>query len=1028
MGLQRAASPTPIQTLPLSPEAADADDFEWLDAPLDSISEKLKLPLNSGAADGWCRYCQSPPPGARSTTPGDYGSTRSPTQGGWTPSPSTCATIRSPSPQFRSGSKSSRSQTPTEPRMLLELEAMRSIGPSRSSQHSESTNNEDVEGRPQPAFRLNRYRRGAWNARRVGSPPAPPGCKQHQTSKPPIDKSLFPTVDELFTSLPPEERMSVEARGPVKVRDIYRREDGQPGLDMSDSIDATLDLIDERLGTPGFLSVTQQSMLDSIRFSVPEEGTKSSRRGAALPNKKGRLKPKPPIDKTQSTFTSIFDSKDSVLCRGCGAYGARRVGAPPPPPPSAPKSTPSQCASPYLRKVATESRSKSVDPDDEPFKDADIHELMLLESFAGKAVLRGYGAEAEQMRRVLQKADDNADRQSRLNEVKAQLTSWRQHHDALLQRKKALAETKTKQVKVRVSRKHSSLKSSAWSSTFRGWEKRRSTISTIGDDSEEESEEEDNDEDSQPLKRQSWQRGWRMTPSSINLSGLKSTQTAEKRMKNLKKLQKERNKEKYNAKRRDCVTKVEHDDLANLMASFNKYDKKDEGTLKYADIVQLLYDAGLRSTNAAERAGVQRVFRTIAAEMDPPIHPESLRMDFRELLQCIAKVRRKLQDSREPVVAELFSKYDVNDRGKVTLDQVDDVLHELHIYPNTDEGLKRLYALKLDADAGQQRLIPYLEFSKLVEHMREAHHKYQAGEQAKIAEELGIYEDRELFFQVRDDLEALRYQFKLFDADGNNVLDQEEVWAMLGALGLVPKTYGEKQWMANVMSEYSTSSHTFSFPRFVKLMTAIRMQQKIDMRDYLKQVFKKYDRNGDGELSVSEISKALEDLDMCPRSSAEQKVIKEFLETVGENPDGDGGKPLIALSFDAFQEFMQHVRERMQQTEREAESLLAQSLNFDALTVSNFRIAFSTLDVKGTGHIPFIGVRQVLGILKYRVPTEKLKQMYFSKTKGSVSGEMNFMQFLEMVKEFDSYLVVPEPKPQEISDPEQQWLRRYTTM
>lgn len=349
----------------------------------------------------------------------------------------------------------------------------------------------------------------------------------------------------------------------------------------------------------------------------------------------------------------------------------------------------------------------------------------------------------------------------------------------------------------------------------------------------------------------------------------------------------------------------------------------------------------------------------------------------------------------------MFSKHDTSDKGRLTFDQIDETLHDLRIYPITSEGFEQLYAGKLEADNDHNGLIAYREFSVLIGRMQEVYHKYQAAEQVKIGEDLGIMDDQALFHQVRDDLESLKFQFETFDDDGNNYLDQEEVWAMLGALGLVPKTYGEKQWMASVMKEYSKNSNTFTFPRFVKMMTAIRSQQRMDMREYLKHVFRKYDRNGDGVLSVSEISKSLEDLGMCPRSSEEQKMIQEFLEIVGENTAKEGERPLISLTFEGFIEFMQHVRERMGSAEREAEMTLAADLNFSSLTVSNFRIAFSTLDVKGTGSIPFAGVRQVLAILKYRVPLEKLKQYFLSKVDGNEAGEINFMQLLQIMKQLE---------------------------
>lgn len=144
-----------------------------------------------------------------------------------------------------------------------------------------------------------------------------------------------------------------------------------------------------------------------------------------------------------------------------------------------------------------------------------------------------------------------------------------------------------------------------------------------------------------------------------------------------------------------------------------------------------------------------------------------------------------------------------------------------------------------------------------------------------------------LFRLSRKQLANLRVAFNMFDLDRDGAITAEELGQVMNNLGQATKG---KELKAMIMDVDVDRSGNVDFYEFLQMMTQ-RMDEKTREED-LKDAFRAFDRDGDGQISMRELRLAMAKLGEVLTG----EELNEMMQTVDTNQDGQinfEGKHLI---------------------------------------------------------------------------------------------------------------------------------------
>merc|ERR1711959_414320 len=129
-----------------------------------------------------------------------------------------------------------------------------------------------------------------------------------------------------------------------------------------------------------------------------------------------------------------------------------------------------------------------------------------------------------------------------------------------------------------------------------------------------------------------------------------------------------------------------------------------------------------------------------------------------------------------------------------------------------------------------------------------------------------------------------------------------------------------------------------NFPEFLILMRRVRHRFLALEESGLQEVFRAFDRDESGLLSMREAAEVFAELGLAPRTRAEQGDIHAILESVDEDGSGE-------IDEREFRTLYRLVSEKLNQIHREEEREIARSLGVkDDRTFRTYRTAFDNLD------------------------------------------------------------------------------------
>ena len=130
---------------------------------------------------------------------------------------------------------------------------------------------------------------------------------------------------------------------------------------------------------------------------------------------------------------------------------------------------------------------------------------------------------------------------------------------------------------------------------------------------------------------------------------------------------------------------------------------------------------------------------------------------------------------------------------------------------------------------------------------------------------------------TEEQIAELKEAFSLFDKDGDGAITTKELGTVMRSLGQNP-TEAELQEMINEV-DAADGNGTIDFPEFLSLMA--RKMKETDTEEELVEVFRVFDRNGNGLISAAELRHAI--------TIFGEKLIDEVDEIIREAEiNGDG--------------------------------------------------------------------------------------------------------------------------------------------
>lgn len=450
-------------------------------------------------------------------------------------------------------------------------------------------------------------------------------------------------------------------------------------------------------------------------------------------------------------------------------------------------------------------------------------------------------------------------------------------------------------------------------------------------------------------------------------------------------------------------------DLPRIREAWTRYDTNNSGDLEPWEAVEALADMGLKPRSQVEKTELMRLMEEVD-DGDGGI-------DFGEFCALLVRVRLRLQESLRAELAQAFLEHDEENSGSLNASEIMSVIEQLGFLslchsPHDPDRAKREVAAEINEFTQDDTVeADFAAFESLVQRVREMMHRMRRDREWELSQQYSF--PYELFQQSRHEIIDLYTAFVNFDADGSGELDHQEIVAMLAQFGVLPRASaapqneGKRQQqrrksrreehhdvLAEVLEDIKEpgddDSGDLDFRQYVLLVQRLRERAMEDRRELLYEVFRHYDQDCSGELSMSEVSKVLEDLGLSPRTRDELEEIQQLYEDV----DKDGSQ---TLDFDEFAFLCARVSEKLRAMQREKEKILAKQLNFSDKELEDLHTAFETLDTNGNEGLTINDVRKALEMMRCHIDGDELRET-FKRLDHDHTGLLDFGGWLRLMR------------------------------
>jgi len=442
---------------------------------------------------------------------------------------------------------------------------------------------------------------------------------------------------------------------------------------------------------------------------------------------------------------------------------------------------------------------------------------------------------------------------------------------------------------------------------------------------------------------------------------------------------------------------------AQMKAVFESFDTDGSGQMDTSEVFECVATMGFMAQKDAVLEAIDEVDKDGTGEIDFD--------EFFALLTHLRKTEGFSKADREEF-DRIFKSFDVDGSGEISTLELSAVLRWLG-YPTSLEVLQKLIA-EVDVDGSGE--IDFDEMCKLIRKYRDREMKQT---EHFFKQHSYSVEDASLFTPQG----GRRASMSLWNRTELR-LKHEFIPSAIRALGWDPNE--DMLEKANVLLTEGELDFG-AFVRFIKAYRDLELEEynrragfsEEEVANY-QETFNKYDKSGDGDLTLKELLPLLTELGKEPKTVIQREKLTNLLKEV----DGDGSGEI------GFLEFLQLMRKFLNESEAEQlrkEKDVIKRTNFAPDEVSLWRDIFLKFDSDGSGGFDITegkGLLQAVGVnLNERAMHDRYLSL-FRDVDEDEDGDMDFPEFLLLMRKMidldfggiQSRMAPKEPKEETAAD------------
>jgi Ca2+-binding EF-hand superfamily protein len=289
--------------------------------------------------------------------------------------------------------------------------------------------------------------------------------------------------------------------------------------------------------------------------------------------------------------------------------------------------------------------------------------------------------------------------------------------------------------------------------------------------------------------------------------------------------------------------------------------------------------------------------------------------------------------------------------------------------------------------------VDFDNFEELIAKVQEAKESIQRNREQVIVQETDL--SPELFRAHKDELILMYEAFQSADHNGNGSLEWNEVAGILIDCGLLPRDQCEQRKIEDLLRVHDTDCNgAIDYGEFLGMMQDVRAAWRRRLEPELRDLFNKYDKDGGGSLSLSEVATMIGDMGLNPKSREDQDEMKLLLDNV--DADGSG-----EFDFYEFQDLVQRIEEKLKSLQRRRDLSAGEELGFTPPQVCELRGVFFKLDVNGDENISSSEIQRLAQIMRKRIKQDHLMQVFREIDGEDGNGSLDFVEFMTIVRRLD---------------------------
>jgi len=363
-------------------------------------------------------------------------------------------------------------------------------------------------------------------------------------------------------------------------------------------------------------------------------------------------------------------------------------------------------------------------------------------------------------------------------------------------------------------------------------------------------------------------------------------------------------------------------------------------------------------------------------------------LDVQEFEQAVVRVMDMLRNLQSVELFECFQLHDVDSTGALSIDEVFDILPELGMAPRIEQENEMIRQCVAKVDVDNSNEVDFNEFEQLLLEVRERMHRMRRERRRHIIQQCEL--EREIVEAFKNEICELKDQFDCYDKDQSGFLDRSELNLLIADCGLGPRSKKEREEIqALIDSSDADQNAQVTFTEFLHLIRGIRHLSKARCLRDLQKLFERFDKDGNGNMSLPECCRLLEHLGLAPKTQQEQRHIAVLLEAIDE--DGN-----CELDFEEFAHLCQRVTEMLQVAAHHKQLKAAKSLSIDIAQLQEYKLVFENMDAEETGQLSMQCVRKMLDSLHYNISGDDLNEI-FNQVDENESGFIEFTEFLKLI-------------------------------